>query len=226
MQQVQQSRADPGSTRLVEGPKTGPMKTSSAESWSVTVVPKNSTASDIAPQIALRTIAGIATEGLGISACAVTKVGIAEGEVSLGSAIVRFRLDILNAEHFVGPVAARCFDFDTVAFFLADQGAGNRTFHIEQPLFNIRLVSRRQSARSFSSSVSSSTNRTVAPNLMAPDRLVGSITSASDNVPSISLTRPSMKLCFFTCRMIFGVFRQVTVFAGLGNGFYNRRAFG
>jgi len=84
----------------------------------VVLGPNTITASDIAPQTALNMAAGMAIEGLGRPACDGTKVGIAEGELSLGSAIARFRLDILNAEHFVGSVTAGRLYFDAVAFFL------------------------------------------------------------------------------------------------------------
>ena len=100
-------------------------KISNVVSWSVAPDEKSIIASDNAPQIALSTIAGIATEGLGKSACDGTKICFAGGEVSLGSAMTGFRLDILDAEHFICPVAAGCLYLDAVAFFLADQGPGN-----------------------------------------------------------------------------------------------------
>jgi hypothetical protein len=37
---------------------------------------------------------------------------------------------------------------------------------------------------------------TVAPNLIAPDSVAGSMTSARETMPSTSLMRPSMNDCF------------------------------
>ena len=54
-----------------------PTKISNAVSWSVAPEAKSIIASDNAPQIALSTIAGIATEGLAKSACDGTKIGFA-----------------------------------------------------------------------------------------------------------------------------------------------------
>src|SRR6056297_217992 len=50
------------------------------------------------------------------------------------------RSDIVYFQNFVGFVAAGGAHFDTVAFFLADQGAGDRGFDVQKPFLDIRFV--------------------------------------------------------------------------------------
>ena len=169
--------------------------------------------------------AGMAIEGLGRPACDGTKVGIAEGELSLGSAIARFRLDTLNAEHFVGSVTAGCLYFDAVAFFLTDQGAGNGGFYIEQSLFNTRLILANNLPGFFFIRVF--IDQPHGGPKFNGTRQAGWIDHLGQRQRAFYLFNPTLdEAMFFTCRMIFGVFGQVAVFAGFRNGFYDCWAFG
>src|SRR6056297_2147439 len=51
-----------------------------------------------------------------------------------------FASDIGHLDHLVGTLAARRADLDAVALLLADEGAGDRRFHVEQALLDIGLV--------------------------------------------------------------------------------------
>jgi hypothetical protein len=127
-------------------------------------------------------------------------------------------LNKFNPENFVGFAAAGCVDLDAVANLFTDQRTGNRRGDGDFTSFDIGFIFA-DNLIVVSTSVSSSTNSTVAPNFTVLPLKRGDVNNLGPIEHVLKLHHPAliMALLFFG-GVIFGVFRQVAMRARFGNG--------
>ena len=129
------------------------------------------------------------------------------------------RSHVADGDDLVAARAARSGHVDHVALGLADQRARDGRGDRQQPVLDVRLVVADQLVDDLGAAVLvlELDRRSRTPRGRWPRSLVTSITSAFDSRCSISLMRPSMKLCCSRAAWYSAFSRQVAVGARLGD---------